>query len=116
MLPCPNCIAPMSARTVEVFMTAQPVQIDACATCRLFWFDQHESTSLKPRSTLDLFQYIGAAAAVPPTPLSSHFSCPRCQSALQPTQDLQRTTTFTYWRCGFEHGRLISFNQFLREK
>jgi len=35
---------------------------------------------------------------------------------LEPTKDLQRTTPFTYWRCDFNHGRLISFNQFLREK
>jgi hypothetical protein len=106
----------MAEKPVAVFMTARPVPIDACASCRLFWFDQYESTSLTPRSTLGLFQYVGSVAGERITPLASRFNCPRCESALEPTKDLQRTTAFTYWRCAFNHGRLISFNQFLREK
>lgn len=106
----------MVSRTAEVSITARPVDIDACPTCRLFWFDQFESTSLKPRATLDLFQYIASTANKRITPLASHFNCPRCDVRLEFTRDLQRTTTFTYWRCDFRHGRLISFNQFLREK
>lgn len=106
----------MVSRTAEVSVTARPVEIDACPTCRLFWFDQFESTSLKPRATLDLFQYIASTATERITPLASRFSCPRCDVRLEPTRDLQRTTVFTYWRCDFRHGRLISFNQFLREK
>ena len=42
--------------------------------------------------------------------------CPRCQSALAFTHDLQRTTRFTFWRCPLDRGQLITFNQFLREK
>jgi hypothetical protein len=106
----------MVSRTAEVSVTARPVDIDACPTCRLFWFDQFESTSLKPRATLDLFQYIASVANERVTPLASRFNCPRCDVRLEPTRDLQRTTAFTYWRCDFRHGRLISFNQFLREK
>ena len=39
-----------------------------------------------------------------------------CVTALALTQDLQRTTHFTYWRCRNDHGRLTTFHQFLREK
>jgi len=65
---------------------------------------------------LSLFQYVGSATRPAPTPLASRFNCARCQNALDFTRDLQRTTPFTYWRCSLGHGRLISFNQFLREK
>jgi hypothetical protein len=106
----------MVSRAAEVSLTARPVEVDACPTCRLFWFDQFESTSLKPRATLELFQYVASTATERITPLASRFNCPRCDARLEPTRDLQRTTTFTYWRCDFRHGRLISFNQFLREK
>ncbi len=106
----------MTTQTVDVVVSTRPAQIDACTSCRLFWFDQSESPSLTPRAVLGLFQYVGTTAGVAPTPLASRFTCPRCQSPLDFTHDLQRTTRFTYWRCSFNHGRLISFNQFLREK
>ncbi len=109
----------MATRTLEAVTVTGSVEIDACPQCRLFWFDQHESIGLSPRAVLDLFQYIGGASgrnAGASVPLASGFSCPRCQTALQPTQDLQRTTRFTYWRCNWNHGRLITYNQFLREK
>jgi hypothetical protein len=116
MIPCPNCGLTMASREADASISMKPVQVDACASCRLFWFDRYESTSLAPRATLGLFQYIGASARASLTPLASRFGCPRCKTALEPTKDLQRTTPFTYWRCDFGHGRLISFNQFLREK
>ena len=116
MANCPNCYKSMTTQTVEAHFIARPVDIDACTPCRLFWFDQWESTTLAPRSVLNLFQYIGSATRETPTPLASRFNCTRCQSVLDFTRDLQRTTTFTYWRCSFGHGRLISFHQFLREK
>jgi hypothetical protein len=106
----------MSTQTVEVFMSAHAVDIDACESCRLFWFDHAESISLTSRAVLGLFQYIGKAAPAAPAPLASRFTCPRCFTPLAFTNDIQRTTRFTYWRCDFNHGRLITFNQFLREK
>jgi hypothetical protein len=109
----------MATRTLEAVMVARSVEIDSCPRCRLFWFDQRESIGLSPRAVLELFEYIGRTSphdADPPMPLASRFSCPRCQMALQPTRDLQRTTHFTYWRCDWNHGRLITYNQFLREK
>lgn len=116
MASCPNCYQSMSTQTFDAQVPTRPVQIDACPACRLFWFDQWESTALAPRAVLSLFQYIGGATGQTPTPLASRFNCARCQNALDFTRDLQRTTAFTYWRCSLGHGRLISFNQFLREK
>jgi hypothetical protein len=42
--------------------------------------------------------------------------CPRCRATLAATQDLQRSTRFSYWRCPKSHGRFTPFVQFLREK
>jgi hypothetical protein len=106
----------MASRPVEVFSATGDGVIDACPACRLFWFDRFENISLTPRAVLGVFQYIGSVAGERIVPLASRFDCPRCHTALAPTRDLQRTTPFTYWRCDFNHGRLISFNQFLREK
>jgi Zn-finger nucleic acid-binding protein len=116
MANCPNCYKTMTTQSVEAHVSTRPVEIDACPGCRLFWFDQWESTSLAPRAVLSLFQYIGKAAGQRPTPLASQFNCARCHNTLDFTKDLQRTTPFTYWRCSLGHGRLITFNQFLREK
>ncbi len=116
MTSCPNCYKTMTTQAVDVYASTRPVEIDACLACRLFWFDQWESTRLVPRAVLSLFQYIGSATGQTPTPLASRFNCARCHNALDFTRDLQRTTAFTYWRCSLGHGRLISFNQFLREK
>jgi Transcription factor zinc-finger len=116
MASCPNCYKIMTTQTVEALVSTRPVEIDTCPACRLFWFDQWESTNLAPRAVLSLFQYIGRAGGQAPTPLVSSFNCARCGNALEFTRDLQRTTAFTYWRCSLGHGRLISFNQFLREK
>ncbi|MFS8086283.1 MAG: hypothetical protein ACMG6H_11695 [Acidobacteriota bacterium] len=116
MSSCPNCYTTMIAQTVDVAVSTRPAEIDACPSCRLLWFDQSESTSLTPRAVLGLFEYIGKTTGVAPTPLASRFNCPRCQNPLAFTNDIQRTTRFTYWRCAINDGRLISFNQFLREK
>jgi hypothetical protein len=106
----------MGTQTLDAQASTRPIEIDACSNCRLFWFDQWESTGLAPRAVLNLFQFIGTATGQTPTPLASRFHCVRCHNALDFTRDLQRTTAFTYWRCNLGHGRLISFNQFLREK
>jgi Zn-finger nucleic acid-binding protein len=113
---CPNCHHPMQTRQLEAYAGLRSIDIDVCTDCSLFWFDQYESTSLVPKAVLSLFQSIGQAAAGARTPLAANFRCPRCESALAPTHDLQRTTHFTYWRCANGHGRLITFTQFLREK
>jgi DNA-directed RNA polymerase subunit RPC12/RpoP len=42
--------------------------------------------------------------------------CPRCRARLRRTQDMQRTTRFEYFRCPNNHGRVIAFFDFLKEK
>jgi len=105
----------MTALNVPAHGTLRPIEITACAPCNLFWFDKAESIRLTPKAVLELFQYIGKAGAAR-KPLATSFRCPLCSTGLAPTQDLQRTTRFTYWRCRNDHGRLITFHQFLREK
>jgi hypothetical protein len=105
----------MASLMLEGFGTLRPIEITACAPCNLFWFDKAESIRLKPKAVLELFQYIGKTGTAR-KPLATSFRCPLCSTALAPTQDLQRTTRFTYWRCRSDHGRLITFHQFLREK
>jgi DNA-directed RNA polymerase subunit RPC12/RpoP len=90
--------------------------VDLCAPCHLLWFDAFESVQLTPGGTLALFEAIRDGAAVDRRPVPNRLGCPRCGAALAPTQDLQRTTRFTYHRCPRGHGRLTPFVQFLREK
>jgi hypothetical protein len=106
----------MVAQQVEVFDPSLRADVAACPDCSLFWFGQRAAVRLKPRSVIALFQYVGASKVAANTPLASRFNCPSCHSLLQFTSDLQRTTRFSYWRCEFERGQLITFHQFLREK
>ena len=100
---------------LEAFGALRPIEISACAPCNLFWFDKSESVRLTPRSVLEVFQFIGRSGRASNT-LSTQFKCPVCSMALALTHDLQRTTRFTYWRCRNDHGQLITFHHFLREK
>jgi hypothetical protein len=93
-----------------------PVEIDVCTACQAFWFDKYESLKLSPGSTLKLMKLIGENSSSGKTPFSDELTCPRCESLLKPTNDLQRNTRFRYWRCTAEHGRFIRFFEFLREK
>jgi hypothetical protein len=92
------------------------VVIDYCVPCQTFWFDDYESLALTPGSTLALFQVIGEHAAPPNWRDGDIAKCPRCNSRLLKTHDMQRATRFEYLRCPHGHGRLISFYSFLREK
>ena len=105
----------MTPKVLEAYGVIRPIEIDACPACNLFWFDKSENVRLTSRAVLELFQYIGQARGTHGV-LASNFNCPRCTVVLAPTQDLQRTTRFTYWRCRNDHGQLITFHQFLREK
>jgi hypothetical protein len=105
----------MTPHLVEAFGALRPIEINVCAPCNLFWFDKSESVRLTPKAVLELFQYIGRSGGTR-TALATNFNCPRCAIVLAPTQDLQRSTRFTYWRCRDDHGQLITFHQFLREK
>ena len=92
------------------------VAIDLCEPCQAFWFDAHESLQLSPAATLSLFRVIGERAARPQLRDGDVVKCPRCKAHLRRTHDLQRATPFEYLKCPHEHGRLISFFEFLKSK
>jgi hypothetical protein len=93
-----------------------PVVIDLCWPCHLIWFDHLESTSLSPGSVIDLFKRIHAARDAARNLVGMQVACPICAAPLDSTSDLARGGRFTYYRCRNQHGRLIAFTQFLREK
>ena len=92
------------------------IAIDICHACQSFWFDAHESVSLTPGSTLQLFKTIGEHVARPQRTNADLAKCPRCKAHLRRTHDMQRTTKFEYLSCPNSHGRLTTFFDFLREK
>ncbi len=112
---CPGCRADMTALVVDGHLGTK-VAIDLCAACQVIWFDHGESLRLSPRATLTLFQMIGDRKQAAPPPLPDPLKCPRCDLRLLLTNDRQRNTPFRYRRCAREHGRLITFFDFLREK
>lgn len=105
----------MTSRQVEAHGVLQPIEINACGPCSLFWFDKWESLRLTPKAVLDLFRNIGESGPAR-KPLANGLDCPRCGALLGVIHDLQRTTRFTYWRCPRDEGQLITFHQFLRQK
>lgn len=90
--------------------------VDFCAHCHALWFDAMESLQLSPAATLVLFRTIHAAGTAPVAQPRNRLPCPRCDTPLDPTQDVQRSTRFSYFRCRRGHGRYTPFVQFLREK
>jgi hypothetical protein len=112
---CPGCAATMTALTLDGHLGAK-VDLDLCAACQVIWFDRLESLRLSPGATLSLFRTIGERKQTSPPPLGDPLKCPRCDLRLLLTNDRQRNTPFRYRRCAREHGRLITFFDFLREK
>jgi hypothetical protein len=115
---CPACSGEMVAHPLPTRVGGS-ITVDVCLACHLFWFDAHESLQLSPGATLGLFRLIGEQT----TPRSAEArsgatvpACPRCHIRLLETHDQQRNTRFQYRRCPRNHGRLISFVEFLREK
>jgi hypothetical protein len=106
----------MPARTFDAHY-GRSVELDVCHGCGLIWFDGRESVSLTPGAVLALFAALdeGRAQRHPLQP-GATMTCPRCRRTLVPTVDRQRATTFSYWRCPAEDGRLTTFFDFLREK
>jgi hypothetical protein len=105
----------MTSQTLDGHLGAT-VSIDLCLPCQVFWFDTQESLRLSPGAVLMLFRIIGERALEARPAAASRPACPRCHVRLFPTHDRQRNTPFQYLRCPKEHGRLISFIEFLREK
>jgi Zn-finger nucleic acid-binding protein len=112
---CPRCAAAAQTHVVEGHQGRQ-VEIDLCVPCQSVWFDQHENLRLTPGATLALFRLIGERVGRPRPEDRDIAKCPRCRAQLRRTQDLQRATRFEYFRCPNDHGRLITFFDFLKEK
>jgi uncharacterized protein YbaR (Trm112 family) len=112
---CPGCSQEMSQQTCEGNY-AKLVTLDICHPCASLWFDGLESLALAPGAVLRLFIVMNDNQAAQRNPLGDHLSCPRCRQLLVLTTDMQRSTRFRYWRCPAEHGHLITFFEFLREK
>ena len=114
-LSCPGCRHAMT----PVELQRNPggsLTVDLCADCQALWFDSFESVQLTPGGTLDLFRAIHAATPGVRRALPAQLPCPRCDTLLALTQDLQHATRFSYYRCRYGHGRLTPFFQFMREK
>jgi hypothetical protein len=111
---CPSCANGMETLALANHAGAA-LEIDVCRACHAFWFDARESLHLAPASTLRLFALIGETTGSR-TPLGVVLKCPRCHARLIATNDIQRNTSFQYFRCVHGHGRLITFFNFLREK
>ena len=112
---CPGC----SAEMTHIELGARPgstLEIDLCAGCRAIWFDRYEDLQMAPAATLKGFGIISEQSSAPAMPLTGALRCPRCQSRLLLTHDIQRSTPFQYWRCDGRHGRLTAYIDFLREK
>ena len=114
-LACPGCRNPMQAIDLER-RAAGTLVVDLCELCQALWFDPMESPQLSPKATLELFRAINDARPEVRRALPRSMNCPRCDTPLSETQDLQHTTRFSYYRCLRGHGRLTPFFQFLREK
>ena len=92
------------------------IEVDLCEPCQSLWFDGKENLQLTPGATLAIFRSIGEHVRKPALQDSELVKCPRCNARLRRTQDLQRATRFEYFRCPNNHGRLITFFDFLKEK
>ncbi|HJU42328.1 MAG TPA: hypothetical protein VJ691_05915 [Vicinamibacterales bacterium] len=92
------------------------IDVDLCEPCQSLWFDGKENLQLTPGSTLSIFRSIGEHVRKPELHDAELVKCPRCNARLRRTQDLQRATRFEYFRCPNNHGRLITFFDFLKEK
>jgi Zn-finger nucleic acid-binding protein len=92
------------------------IEVDLCDPCQSLWFDGSEALQLTPGATLSIFRSIGEHVRKPERLEGELVKCPRCNGRLRRTQDLQRATRFEYFRCPNNHGRLISFFDFLKQK
>src|SRR5215203_1425873 len=112
---CPRCAKPMQAHLLDGHL-GREVEVDLCAACQSVWFDMRENLQLTPGATLSVFRMIGERVGRPSPQDRDLAKCPRCKAQLRRTQDMQRSTRFEYFRCPNDHGRLITFFDFLKEK
>ena len=103
----------MTALSLEGHL-GRTVAVDICDSCQALWFDKYESLQLSAASVLQLFRLIGQASGAKAA--SGRAKCPRCDRPLRAMHDMQRSARFEYRGCPDNHGRLITFFNFLREK
>jgi len=111
---CPGCEHEMDVQRFPANYGGE-VEIDVCSHCNGIWFDGKESLQLSPGATLNLFKVLYSHNDAAKAQLQPNKACPRCAGPLKETNDMQRGTRFSYFRCE-QHGRFITFFQFLREK
>ena len=93
-----------------------PLALDACDDCQALWLDATESQQFTPGALIALFRVIAGSHQKRRAAYPALLPCPRCTTPLTRTQDLQRTTRFSYYRCRYGHGRFTPYAQFLLEK
>ncbi len=104
----------MSAHRFPRKLTGE-VALDLCFACQGIWFDEYESLRLASAGVIDLFKLIHRHRDDQRLPLANPLRCPRCNERLIHSQDRVKSGLFNYMRCG-EHGRFITFSQFMIEK
>lgn len=92
------------------------VDLDLCFSCQGIWFDEYESLRLAPAGVIELFKLIHRHRDDQRLPLASPLRCPRCDERLIASQDRVKSGLFNYLRCVQQHGRFITFAQFMIEK
>lgn len=115
-IPCPSCRQTMAKQRFERTLGGEVV-LDLCFTCQGIWFDGYESLQITPGGIIELFRLIHEHRDEPRQPLADPLRCPRCAERLLHGQDLAKPGgRFNYHRCLQQHGRFITFAQFMIEK
>lgn len=112
---CPSCRNQMTERSFER-LYGRSLTLDLCHPCQGIWFDRQELLQLAPSATIALVAAIHDTAPGARQPLAARLKCPRCGRGLSEATDLQRNTRFIFFNCPSDHGRFLTFYQFLRAK
>ena len=115
VLLCPSCRNAMIKHRFERKIKGE-VELDLCYACQGIWFDEYDSLQLAPASVIELFKMIHGHRDQQRLPLAGTLSCPRCSERLIAAQDRVKSGLFNYSRCLQQHGRFITFAQFMIEK
>lgn len=93
------------------------IVLDLCFPCQGIWFDENESLQITPGGIIELFRLIHEHRDGQRQPLADPLRCPRCDERLLHGMDIVKPGgKFNYHRCLQQHGRFITFGQFMIEK
>jgi hypothetical protein len=113
---CPQCGQAMAHLALPGH-GAQPVVVDACASCRLVWFDAMESVQLAGLGWVRLLRELQRGArGEPPAPRPPVLACPSCQLPLKAVHNATRFGRFAALECPQGHGHLHSHSGMLAER